>query len=106
VGIFGNPKPQPLPQRTNSHLSNTHRYQLTDASCIVLQSVSSSPSSRLSECSAPETPPCRILRPKYLLPLWHTSWATATPAPSTTHNWRRALVALRHVMTATLSTST
>ena len=25
---------------------------------------------------------------KSLLPLWPTYWATATPPPSTTHNWR------------------
>ena len=31
---------------------------------------------------------CRTSWPKYLLPLWPTYWATATPAPSTTHNWR------------------
>ena len=31
---------------------------------------------------------CRTSWTKYLLPLWPTYWAKATPAPSTTHNWR------------------
>ena len=31
---------------------------------------------------------CRTSWPKYLLPLWPTYWAIATPAAGTTHNWR------------------
>lgn len=29
------PKPRPLPLRSNSHLFNTHRYQFANASCTV-----------------------------------------------------------------------